>query len=146
MSEGVPTTSLHLKLTQLTETLRKLEARLSGGTTSSKGGTFIANSDPLVPRDEIQKILSLLQSYADDVQLIGEGDPATFSKMKWRILTEVNQRLASNPATPPKTYMTAILSVMSTMNNIKNVTLSSKDLLAGSFGQKEEFNDGGLNT
>ena len=127
------------KLTDLDLMIRELESRLNGGTIvdTSKGKVFIPYSQPLISRDEIQKILSLIQSYSNKVQLIGDGDKATFSKMKWRILTEVNERLVSNPATPPKTYKTALLAVMSTMNNIGNVTLSSKDFLRNSFGDNE---------
>ena len=110
--------SLSNKLTDLDVTIRELESRLNGGTIvdTNTSKVFVAHSEPLVSRDEIQKILSLIQSYANKVQLIGEGDKATFSKMKWRILTEINERLVSNPSTPPKTYRTTVLAVMSAMN------------------------------
>jgi hypothetical protein len=140
------TSDFKTKLIQLDLMIRELESRLLGATivnTATNGNVtggkkFAPESEPLLPRDEIQKILSLLQSYANKVQLIGEGDPATFSKMKWRILTEINERLVTNPATPPPTYKTSLLAVMSTMNNIGNVTLSSRKFFETDF--REETN------
>jgi len=135
--------SIQNKLTELQSIIKRLEARLKGGSSSSDGDKFIKVADPLVSEDEIQRILAQLQPYCDDVQLIGEGDRNTFSKMKWRILTEINDRLSSNQATPPRTYKATVLAVMSTFNAIGNVTLSSKEFLRSSFSIQEDKIDGG---
>ena len=102
------------KATELQSAVKKFEARLSGGVWSPDGKKFIRGAPPLMSKNEIQKAVALFQSFADDIQLIADKDKYTFSKNKWRVCTELNERAVSDPSTISKNYKSALLMIMTT--------------------------------
>lgn len=117
------------EITSIKNMVRNLSFRLSGYIYSTENNELIPSGKPLATTNIINVAVSLLQPFADNSNLITSKEKLVFFRQKWEINTAFNRFVAKNIGDNTDNYEVIIKSFKTTLQNIGDIILNSKDIM-----------------
>jgi len=130
------------KSTDLEEAVKSFELRISGHVKSYEKGGYIYTGKVLCGVDVIQKLVGLLDSFAKKGNLITSKADLTFYKQRYLNSAVANGILLTEEGSRAKNYIPLITMFRTTLQNIGDIILKSKELMGSVLGVQDNKNDG----
>ena len=130
------------KSTDLEESVKSFELRLSGHVKSYEHGGYIYTGKVLCGIDVIQKMVGLLDAFAKKGNLITSKADLTFYKQRFLNACVANGILLTEEGSRAKNYIPIMTMFRSSLQNVGDIILNSKGLMEHVLGGQEIKSDG----
>lgn len=126
------------KATSIKSLVRSLELRLKGYEWDAKGDKFVYRGTALCGTPVIDKAVGLLQPFCEEANLLTIKKDLVFSRQKWEINSTFNETLLADQGCYAKNYKVIMKMFKTTLQNIGDIILGSKDIMRPVFGKDDE--------
>lgn len=130
--------SLSDKITAIKTIATDFERRITGFSQKDKGATWIYVGNPLVSKQTASKLSGLMQSFANEINLISEKDNLNLAWQKYETIHCAIANCLMDIGCPAENYSIVIKMFKNTLKNISDVIGTSKKMFEKMFNSADE--------